>query len=103
MFERTRADGNVEHAGGGRTVGSNIAARFEIAIIQTIVRDGLWIDSKTYFDEGTAEGTAEGFIFRPSVTADFTYQGRRNPANKIVVTTTLGPNSPVRDYTFKRP
>ena len=107
VFERTRADGkvNVQVLGGylkADPFGEGNTAHYEIAIFLTIVRDGVWIDSETYFDEGTVERTADGFIFRSSVTDDFTYQGRRGPDNTIVVTTTVGPNSPVREYTFKR-
>jgi hypothetical protein len=108
VFERTRADGkvNVQVLGGylkADPFGLGNTAHYELAIFLTIVRDGVWIDSETYYDEGTVERTADGFIFRSSVTADFTYQGRRGPDNTIVVTTTVGPSSPLREYTFKRP
>ncbi|HEX8320307.1 Ig-like domain-containing protein [Longimicrobium sp.] len=108
VFERTRADGkvNVQVLGGylkADPFGQGNTTHYEIAIFLTIVRDGVWIDSETYFDEGTVERTEDGFIFRSSVTDDFTYQGRRGPDNTIVVTTTVGPTSPLREYTFKRP
>jgi uncharacterized protein YjdB len=107
VFERTRPDGkvNVQVLGGylkAHPFGQGNTAHYEIAIFLTIVRDGVWIDSETYFDEGTVERTADGFTFRSSVTEGFTYHGRRGPDNTIVVTMTVGPNSPMREYTFKR-
>lgn len=107
VFERTRADGkvNVQVLGGylkADPFGLSNSAHYELAIFLTIVRDGVWIDHETYYDEGTAETTPDGFIFRSSLTEGFTYQGRRGPDNTITVMTTVGANSPLREYTFRR-
>lgn len=84
-------------------LGTGNTADYDIAISMTIVRDGVWIDRETYFDEGTAERMADGFIFRSSVTEGFNPPSRGGPDNTIVVTTTAGQNSSLREYTFKRP
>lgn len=108
VFERMRPDGkvNVQVLGGylkSQPFGPGNTAPYEIAIFLTIVRDGVWIDHETYFDEGTAVSTPDGFVFHSSLKEGFTYQGRRGPDGVIIVGTTVGADSPLRDYTFARP
>ncbi|HEX8395716.1 MAG TPA: Ig-like domain-containing protein [Longimicrobium sp.] len=77
-------------------------AHYEIALYSaTFMPDGSLRDSEAYFDEGTAERSADGIILRSTMHAGHTFTARSGGAGTVIVRQALGGTGTVRDFTFR--
>lgn len=83
-----------------RTILPDGGAGYVQALFLVTVQDGIWVDSETYFDEGTVERTDDGHVFRSTMREGFTFTGAFGVPDGVVVTQTLGGEGPVHAYHY---